>query len=932
MTTTTDEMLYAQPASVHFGGFELERTAQQRVRVRNNSAKAVRLRYTFPTGKKGFRATFASAERPSFVSAGLCEEIVVSFTPPAGFQYYYDCIQVRCEEVAYGSSADVARSGATLIPLHAYPMVNEVDFPTRMDFGVVRRGTCARKYVDITCSVPVEFEYELRVTKPHPAFTIFPLTGTIPPRGEARIELEFRPLLFATVSAEMELHVSQLGFVPRVCTLAGSSSSTVIDSASTLEVDGYKSGLPSPNAPNKKPNSRSEARPPANKAINEPSGTKSRGVKSGLTESPLDDSTEEEELEKVRGIEIPHNLNSVTGVTFMLNQESGKLKPKDLKKAIAANRALRQQQREEQAKLSAGSASDDENESTTTLSFQTLVREEKEFLQRVKVSKQVKDMFFQQELREVAEAEKALEFQSHTVHLGQRLLSSEQIAYLTQLREENLLALTREQRGRLRKMFSSVLYESPIVSGNQHDENQHLMPDELKTAELPVHFAPAYTPDFKTHKNDMWARRQRVLRRLVRVVSKCILRLRAQKRLNRIRAWLGGARTRAQVREKVALDWQSSAQFSGVKIAKHVKQNSTDTRQNMEQIITDRELITRGYYLPSFPLVEESTAQKSRKNIDLPADWDLHFNTFTFMELKPRDEALLMGHEPVPLPALPTYVPQERGRLLREGAKGECGVVSSLLLQPNLNFNLLSAGSEHAHTVSIPSMLEMMPSDTFLSPQASVRPLMEIQGPRETDPSYALRPRRVFRTPPSSFFAWQSCQIGLQSVVGAHDEASLYLSDVFAGSAERKHVEPVLPSRREPATAVEDLSLFGDVWNIASTTMPPLASQAGDIPSLSDSESDDDEEHGSARQISWNHAIELFEDLSNERGDEKEGGLHNVYEDGELLGAKKGVYSFERYRHLIRQERAYNIHRHKLFERLPKVGKLQGSALYRIRD
>lgn len=199
----------------------------------------------------------------------------MSFTPPAGFQYYYDCIQVRCEEVAYGSSTGVARSGATLIPLHAYPMVNEVAFPTRMDFGVVARGTCARKYVNITCSVPVEFEYELRVTRPHPAFTVFPLTGTIPPRGEARIELEFRPLLYATASAELELHVSQLGFVPRVCTLAGSSSSTAVNTGSSIAVAEQKASSPAPPSAESKPRRGTDTQQKASKATTPRSGAKS---------------------------------------------------------------------------------------------------------------------------------------------------------------------------------------------------------------------------------------------------------------------------------------------------------------------------------------------------------------------------------------------------------------------------------------------------------------------------------------------------------------------------------------------------------------------------------------------------------------------------------------------------------------------------------
>ncbi|POM76456.1 Hypothetical protein PHPALM_6301 [Phytophthora palmivora] len=659
MTTTTDEMLFAQPTSIHFGGFELDRSVQQRVRVHNNSAKAVRLRYTFPTGKKGFRATFASTDRPSFVSAGLCEEIIVSFTPPAGFQYYYDCIQVQCEEVAYGSSTNVARSGATLIPLHAYPMVNEVSFPTRMDFGVVPRNSCARKCVDITCSVPVEFEYELRVTKPHPAFTVFPLSGTIPPRGVARIELEFRPLLYATASAELELHVSQLGFVPRVCTLAGSSSSTATDVALAVDVTQQKSrSLASPTS-EANPRNRSEAQAKSSKTSTPRKETKSQSKKSVQEERQLSDvEGDEMEMEKVRGIEIPRNLNSVTSVTFVLNQEPGKLKPKDLKKAIAANRSLQQQQREEQAKLSMGDVSGDED--AAVLSFQVLMQEEERFLERVRVSKQVKDMFFQQELREVAEAEKTLEFQSHKVHLGQRLLSREQITQIIKLRDFNSKALAYQQREQLRTMFINVHYESQLVSDYQHehsDENQGLSLGELKTAVLPAHFVPAYSPDYKPYKNDLWTRRQRVLRRLVRAVSKCILRLRVQKRLDRIHVWLGETKTRAQVREKVALDWQSSVQGGGghgtnpINAAQSTKQENTDSTSNSEECRV---------FLSSFPIVEESTAQKHRESIDIPVDWELKFNSFTFMELKPRDEALLLGHEPLSLPALPTYVPLEQ--------------------------------------------------------------------------------------------------------------------------------------------------------------------------------------------------------------------------------------------------------------------------------
>lgn len=914
MTTTTDQILYAQPASVHFGGFQIDSPMQQRVRVHNNSAKSVRLRYAFPTGKKGFRASFASAERPSFVSAGLYEEILVTFTPPAGFQYYYDCIQVRCEEVAYGSSADVIRGGATIIPLHAYPMVNEVSFPSRMDFGVVARGTCARRQVSITCSVPVEFEYELRVTKPHPAFTIFPLTGSVPPRGEARIELEFRPTLYATASAEVELHISQLGFVPQVCMLAGSSSSTAMDMSSVPDVvTQNKSGLRLASSVAKTQFS-SEAHKNANKTTTPRGGSLSS--RRATHEEPQLDDNDEEELEKVKGVEIPHDLNSVTSVTFVLNQEPGKLKPKDLKKAIAANRALRQQQREEQAKLSADNNNGDES---AMLTFHDLVREEQGYLQRVQVSKQVKDMFFLQELGEVSEAEKALEFQSHKVHLGQRLLSNEQVVYINHLRHLNSLALARQQRDKLRSSFTSFGCKSSVISDDQQqvDNEEVLLLAELRAAVLPGHFIPKYSPDFKPFKNDVWIRRQRILRRLVRAVSTYVIRRRAQKRLQCIRVWIGNAKTRAQVREKVILDWQRTTDHNSDAVTGVVTTEAVPDSHAHKCDGGDVETISnqRLCYLSSFPIVEENSAQRHREAIEVPSDWDLKFNSFEFMELKPRDEALRMGHDPLSLPALTTSVPVEQGRELRQGATGECGVVAALAAPETYSTTELFKNSESLSSTSV-SLLELLPSDVFLRPQASVRPLVEVQGPRETESIYNLRPQRVFRSNPSTFSAWQGSQIGLQSIEGTRGNSSLCLSDKLVPTADRKQVEPLFsPSAGLPA--------FGCVWDVNTSEPPPLTTRAGEILHLSDSESDDDTERslGSGSQPTWAHAVTLFEDSAEVQQDEKEAtsSENGFFEDGEMLGRLEGVYTFERYRNFIQQERSYNAHRRNLLEHLPTL-------------
>lgn len=59
-----------------------------------------------------------------------------------------------------------------LVPLHAYPIMNETKFPKRIDFGRVMLGDCVTKRVKMECKVPIEFEYEINMVKPNAAFRV----------------------------------------------------------------------------------------------------------------------------------------------------------------------------------------------------------------------------------------------------------------------------------------------------------------------------------------------------------------------------------------------------------------------------------------------------------------------------------------------------------------------------------------------------------------------------------------------------------------------------------------------------------------------------------------------------------------------------------------------------------------------------------------
>lgn len=48
-----------------------------------------------------------------------------------------------------------------LIPIHAYPIMNETKFPKRLDFGKCALGDMVTKTVKMECKVPVEFEFSI---------------------------------------------------------------------------------------------------------------------------------------------------------------------------------------------------------------------------------------------------------------------------------------------------------------------------------------------------------------------------------------------------------------------------------------------------------------------------------------------------------------------------------------------------------------------------------------------------------------------------------------------------------------------------------------------------------------------------------------------------------------------------------------------------
>jgi len=224
----------------------------------------------------------------------MWEEVIIEFTPDE-HRYYYDSIRVVCPD-----------SDPVVVPIHGYPVVNTAQFPTAIDFGKCSITETMTKVVPLSSSVPIEFEFELRVLKPSAFFEVSPLQGVIPANGQVEIQINFHPLQLCSAQMNIEVHVSQYDFEPFVCTLSGVG---LPESTSSEPLPINLGGLISREIP---------------------TVTKRKSVQIKRPMPPPED-----EPITIEGILMPAELSTVHAVSGILTSQPGKLKLKDLKAALS---------------------------------------------------------------------------------------------------------------------------------------------------------------------------------------------------------------------------------------------------------------------------------------------------------------------------------------------------------------------------------------------------------------------------------------------------------------------------------------------------------------------------------------------------------------------------------------------------------------------
>ncbi|KAF3857142.1 hypothetical protein F7725_009001 [Dissostichus mawsoni] len=125
----SNSLIQAEPAELHFSGFELGKDYVKILKLINISSEVMNI-HVIPTQTKHFQTTYTKKYR---LIPGLAYTLKVRLCPDE-WRYFYDCIRVHCKG-----------EENLLIPVHAYPVIDDLRIPPHIDLSAVPLGNrCVR--------------------------------------------------------------------------------------------------------------------------------------------------------------------------------------------------------------------------------------------------------------------------------------------------------------------------------------------------------------------------------------------------------------------------------------------------------------------------------------------------------------------------------------------------------------------------------------------------------------------------------------------------------------------------------------------------------------------------------------------------------------------------------------------------------------------
>ncbi|KAK3277220.1 hypothetical protein CYMTET_14761 [Cymbomonas tetramitiformis] len=531
--------------------------------------------------------------------------------------------------------------------------MNETIFPTRIDFGKCGVNETKTRVVKLECKVPIQFEFEIIPEVPlenSAELWIHPLEGVVPADGGVEITINFKPLRLVTYNFPLQIRLAQFNSKPIVCTVSGSGfpcllrdtalKSTVkeaqgidrcgVFSNTTEELEGLD-GAPDATLHRAFGAAAGGVMSTKGKKGGGAGGgdavTRSKKIKKAVTQNPTvrppaTPPSDEVEVAITGGtVKVPTgSLQTHSTVSYVLLQQPGKLRIKDLKSVIADNQ-MKQTKRLEML------------EGATTKGLGWIDDEE--------MGHQMKEMIFQKEFSQMVEVEKQKELKTDVAR-GVDEPTTEELA-----EHVHMIQAAQEARGRAQRLEATAKFQ-PVL-----------------TKQRAMHFADepignGNEPNFDMYKNNEFRIRAQVMERFVQVVQTVIFRQRAGKRLERIQKFTEEA---GHDSEKL----YSLLELIDVKAA--FPDASTDQEEGAPVVSNlGADLAAERVYEHAFPMYRAANfrvcSEVALGEID---DWE----TVEPMTLKVPLQYKMVGYQALEFTPISTYVPIMESQPLMQGAEEE---------------------------------------------------------------------------------------------------------------------------------------------------------------------------------------------------------------------------------------------------------------------
>ncbi|KTG33837.1 hypothetical protein cypCar_00016727 [Cyprinus carpio] len=214
-------VVQAEPLELHFSGFEVGKDYRKNLKLVNVSSEVLSV-HILPPLTKHFQIKYTKKCR---LVPGLAYTVTVHFQPDE-WRYFSDNIRIHCKG-----------EENLLVPVHAYPVINDLHIPSHISLPLVPLGQSASHVIPLRCSCPIDFEFQVHCLQPHKAFTVKPMSGIIPANGKAELKVTFTPLRYGTADITLQLVISQFNSKPVIFTVTGSSSPYLLLSKSDENVE-----------------------------------------------------------------------------------------------------------------------------------------------------------------------------------------------------------------------------------------------------------------------------------------------------------------------------------------------------------------------------------------------------------------------------------------------------------------------------------------------------------------------------------------------------------------------------------------------------------------------------------------------------------------------------------------------------------------------